>query len=111
MQILDQYKKLKAQYPDVLLFRVGDFYEAFYDDATLCHRILGLTLTTRDKASTNPTPMAGFPHHQLDNYLRRLAQAGQRVSVCEMAEDTKPSKGVAKREVTRIVTPEEGEGK
>ncbi len=84
---------------------MGDFYELFYDDARTAARVLGLTLTSRDKGSTNPVPMAGFPHHALDGYLRRLIGAGHRAAICDQVEDPKTAKGMVRREVTRIVTP------
>src|SRR5262249_6913393 len=103
---MQRYLEVKAQYPQpILLFRIGDFYELFYEDAQTAAKVLGLTLTSRDKGSTNPIPMAGFPYHQLDNYLRRLIQAGFRAAVCEQVEDPALAKGLVKREVTRVVTP------
>src|SRR5260221_10013784 len=103
---MQRYLEVKAQNPGtILLFRIGDFYELFYEDAQTVARVLGLTLTSRDKGSTNPVPMAGFPYHQLDNYLRRLIQAGFRAAVCEQVEDPALAKGLVKREVTRVVTP------
>src|SRR5579863_9392970 len=103
---MQRYLEVKAQNPGtIVLFRIGDFYELFYDDAQTAARVLGLTLTSRDKGSTNPIPMAGFPYHQLDNYLRRLIQAGFRAAVCEQVEDPALAKGLVKREVTRVVTP------
>lgn len=103
---MQRYLEVKAQNPGtILLFRIGDFYELFYEDAQTAARALGLTLTSRDKGSTNPVPMAGFPYHQLDNYLRRLIQAGFRAAVCEQVEDPAIAKGLVKREVTRVVTP------
>lgn len=103
---MQRYLEVKAQTPGtILLFRIGDFYELFYEDAQTAARVLGLTLTSRDKGSTNPIPMAGFPYHQLDNYLRRLIQAGFRAAVCEQVEDAALAKGLVKREVTRVVTP------
>jgi DNA mismatch repair protein MutS len=103
---MQRYLEVKAQNPGtILLFRIGDFYELFYEDAQTAARVLGLTLTSRDKGSTNPIPMAGFPYHQLDNYLRRLIQAGFRAAVCEQVEDPALAKGLVKREVTRVVTP------
>src|SRR5260221_13665461 len=103
---MQRYLEVKAQNPGTsLLFRLGDFYELFYEDAQTAARVLGLTLTSRDKGSTNPIPMAGFPYHQLDNYLRRLIQAGFRAAVCEQVEDAAIAKGLVKREVTRVVTP------
>ena len=103
---MQRYLEVKAQHPGtMLLFRIGDFYELFYEDAQDAARALGITLTTRDKGSTNPIPMAGFPFHQLDNYLRRLIQAGYRAAVCEQMEDAAQAKGIVRREVTRVVTP------
>ena len=96
-----QFQHFKQQHPDyLLLFRMGDFYELFYDDAKTAHKILGITLTQR----TEGTPMAGVPYHQLDNYLKKLILAGQRVAICEQVEDAKQAKGVVKRDVTRLVT-------
>jgi len=92
----------KSKHPGmVLLFRMGDFYETFHDDAELIHRVLGIQLTSRDKT----IPMAGFPHPALENHLRKLIQAGHRVAVCEQVEDPALAKGLVKREVTRVVTP------
>ena len=103
---MQRYLELKAQYPDTLLLcRIGDFYELFYEDAQTAARALGITLTSRDKGSTNPIPMAGFPYHQLDNYLRRLITQGFRAAICEQLEDAAQAKGLVKRDVTRIVTP------
>ena len=81
----------------ILLFRMGDFYELFHEDAKTAARVLGLTLTSRDKGD-NPIPMAGFPHHQLDGYLGKLIKAGFRAAVCEQMEDPKLAKGLVKRE-------------
>jgi DNA mismatch repair protein MutS len=103
--MMSQYRALKARDPDaLLLFRMGDFYEMFGDDAERGAALLGLTLTTRDKG-TNAIPMAGFPHPALETYLARLVQAGQRAAVCEQVEDPKLAKGLVKREVVRVVTP------
>jgi DNA mismatch repair protein MutS len=97
-----QHATFKARHPDcVLLFRMGDFYELFDDDAVLANRVLGLTLTQR----TEGIPMAGVPYHQLDTYLRRLIDAGHRVAVCDQVQDPKEAKGVVERAVTRVVTP------
>jgi DNA mismatch repair protein MutS len=99
--MMRQYRDAKAAHPGMLLlFRMGDFYETFDDDAELAARVLGLTLTSRDKQ----VPMAGFPHHQLENYLRKLLHAGHRVAVCDQVEDAALAKGLVKREVTRVVT-------
>ena len=103
--MMKQYQEAKSTHPDaLLLFRMGDFYELFHEDAEKAHRLLGITLTSRDK-SENPIPMAGFPHHQLDGYLTKLIVAGCRVAVCDQVEDPKKAKGLVKREVTRLVTP------
>ncbi|MFO0943338.1 MAG: DNA mismatch repair protein MutS, partial [Pirellulales bacterium] len=99
-----QYDEAKAACGDaILLFRVGDFYELFNEDARTCGRVLGMTVTTREKGE-NPTPMAGFPHHQLESYLAKLIRLGFRVAVCDQVEDPREAKGIVKREVTRIVT-------
>jgi DNA mismatch repair protein MutS len=100
--MMQQYREAKERHPGmILLFRMGDFFETFEDDAEVVSRVLGLTLTSRDKT----IPMAGFPHHQLDNYLRKLLKAGHRVAVCDQVEDAALAKGLVKREVTRVVTP------
>lgn len=100
--MMQQYQEAKERHPGMLLlFHLGDFYELFGDDATLAHRVLGITLTSRDKT----IPMAGFPHHQLEAYLRKLLQAGHRVAICDQVEDPALAKGLVRREVTRIVTP------
>jgi DNA mismatch repair protein MutS len=99
-----QYDEAKAACGDaILLFRVGDFYELFHEDAITCGRVLGMTVTTRDKGE-NPTPMAGFPHHQLESYLGKLIRLGYRVAVCDQVEDPRQAKGIVRREITRIVT-------
>ena len=103
--MMQQYHDAKAAAGDaLLLFRMGDFYELFFDDAKTAARILGLSLTSRDKGD-NPVPMAGFPYHQLDSYLAKIIAAGHRAAICEQVEDPKKAKGLVKREVTRIVTP------
>ena len=103
--MMRQYHEAKKACGDaLLLFRMGDFYELFYDDAKNAASILGLTLTSRDKGE-NPIPMAGFPHHQLDGYLAKVIRSGFRAAVCEQVEDPKTAKGIVKREVTRVVTP------
>ncbi len=103
--MMRQYHEAKAACGDaLLLFRMGDFYELFHEDAVVASRVLGLTLTSRDKDSENPTAMAGFPYHQLDSYLSKLIQAGYRAAVCEQVEDPKLAKGLVKREISRIVS-------
>ncbi len=103
--MMQQYKDAKEACGNaLLLFRMGDFYELFFEDAKTAARELGLTLTSRDKGE-NPIPMAGFPHHQLDGYLGKIIAAGYRAAVCEQVEDPKLAKGLVKREVTRVVSP------
>ena len=103
--MMKQYEEAKRACPDaLLLFRMGDFYEMFHDDAKTAARVLNLALTSREKGE-NAMPMAGFPHHQLESYLGKLIAAGMRAAVCEQVEDPKLAKGLVRREVTRIVTP------
>jgi DNA mismatch repair protein MutS len=102
--MMKQYQDAKAACPDaLLLFRMGDFYELFHEDARTAARVLGLALTSRDKGD-NPVPMAGFPYHQLESYLGKLIAAGQRVAICDQVEDARQAKGLVRREVTRVVT-------
>ena len=105
--MMRQYHEAKRAAGDaILLFRMGDFYELFYDDAYKAAGILGLTLTTRDRnKGPDAMPMAGFPHHQLDLYMAKLISARQKVAVCDQMEDPKKAKTIVKREVTRVVTP------
>ena len=104
--MMQRYCEVKQENPgSILLFRMGDFYELFHEDAQAGAKILGLTLTARDKTSDNPVPMAGFPHHQLENYLQKLIKAGFRAAICDQVEDPKTAKGMVRREVTRVVTP------
>src|ERR1700730_8683948 len=100
--MMQQYRDAKDRHPGMLLlFRMGDFYELFDSDAELASRVLGLTITSRDKT----IPMAGFPHHSLQVHLRKLLQAGYRVAICDQVEDAALAKGLVRREVTRVVTP------
>jgi len=102
---MKQFQRFKQKYPDcILFFRMGDFYETFYEDAKVCSKVLGLTLTSRSKGE-NPIPLAGVPYHAVEGYLKKMLQAGFRVAVCEQVEDPKTAKGVVKRDVVRIVTP------
>ena len=102
---MKQYNSIKAKYPNaMLLFRVGDFYETFGNDAVLSSKILGITLTKRSNGSSNDA-LAGFPHHALDTYLPKLVRAGQRVAICDQLEDPKATKKIVKRGVTELVTP------
>ena len=104
--LMKQYFAIKAQYPGtVLLFRVGDFYETFGEDAIEVSKILGIVLTKRANGAASHVELAGFPHHSLDTYLPRLVRAGRRVAVCDQLEDPKQAKGIVKRGVTELVTP------
>ncbi len=104
--LMRQYKKIKERYPDtILLFRMGDFFETFEDDAVTTSKVLGITLTKRANGAASDVPLAGFPHHALDNYLPKLVKAGYRVAVCEQLEDPKYAKGIVKRDVIEVVTP------
>jgi DNA mismatch repair protein MutS len=103
---MKQYFQIKEKYPDaILLFRVGDFYETFSEDAVRTSEILGITLTRRANGSASSVELAGFPHHALDTYLPKLVRAGQRVAVCDQLEDPKMTKTIVKRGVTELVTP------
>ena len=104
--LMKQYNSIKAKHPDaVLLFRVGDFYETFSDDAIKASKILGITLTRRANGAASYIELAGFPYHALDTYLPKLVRAGQRVAICEQLEDPKKTKTIVKRGVTELVTP------
>lgn len=104
--LMKQYYGIKAEYPDaLLLFRSGDFYETFGDDAVRTSQILGITLTKRANGAASSIPLAGFPYHAIDNYLDKLVGAGCRVAICEQLEDPKQAKGIVKRGVTELVTP------
>src|SRR5262245_61128196 len=101
-----QHRAIKQKYPDaVLLFRVGDFYETFGQDAVIASQVLGITLTKRNNGAAASLDLAGFPHHALDTYLHKLVKAGHRVAICDQLEDPKTAKGVVKRGVTDMVTP------
>lgn len=103
---MKQYNSIKAKYPDaLLLFRVGDFYETFGEDAVKAAGILGIILTKRGAGSETETALAGFPHHSLNTYLPKLVKAGQRVAICDQLEDPKQTKTIVKRGVTELVTP------
>ena len=103
-----QYQQIKDQHKDcILMFRLGDFYEMFDEDAKLTARELDLTLTTRDrgKPKEEQTPMCGVPYHSVDSYIARLVQKGYKVAICEQMEDPATAKGLVQREITRIITP------
>src|SRR6056300_1722939 len=103
---MKQYNQIKAKYPDaMLLFRVGDFYETFGEDAIKASNILNIILTKRGKDSPSEIELAGFPHHSLDTYLPKLVRAGMRVAICDQLEDPKLTKKIVKRGVTELVTP------
>jgi len=103
---MQQYHSIKAEFPDtLLLFRMGDFYEVFYDDARRAAKLLDITLTTRGESAGAPIPMAGVPHHALDNYLARLVRLGESAAICEQVSEPVPGKGLVERKVMRVVTP------
>lgn len=104
--LMKQHREIKSKYPDaILLFRVGDFYETFAQDAVIAAQVLGITLTKRANGSAAFIELAGFPHHALDTYLHKLVKAGYRVAICDQLEDPKTVKGIVKRGVTELVTP------
>ena len=104
--LMRQYRKIKAQYPDaIVLFRMGDFYETFEEDAKIAARVLGIALTKRANGAAADVPLAGFPHHALDTYLHKLVRAGYKVAICEQLEDPKLAKGIVKRDVVEVITP------
>jgi len=103
---MQQYFSIKSEFPDtLLLFRMGDFYEVFYDDARQAARLLDITLTTRGVSGGAPIPMAGVPYHALDNYLARLVRLGESAAICEQVSEPMPGKGLVERKVVRVVTP------
>src|SRR6476659_9435735 len=104
--LMAQHQAIKAKYPDaVLLFRVGDFYETFAQDAITASNVLGIVLTKRSNGAASSVELAGFPHHALDTYLPKLVRAGYRVAICDQLEDPKLTKTIVKRGVTELVTP------
>ncbi len=104
--MLKQYVSIKKEYPDsILFFRLGDFYEMFYEDAKVASKVLGIALTSRNKSGKNPVPLCGVPHHSAEPYLAKLLKEGHKVAVCEQVEDPKDAKGVVKRRVVRVLTP------
>ena len=104
--LMRQYMEVKGNYNDaIVLFRMGDFYETFYNDAKIVAKTLGIVLTKRSNGAAADVPLAGFPYHSLDNYLHKLVNAGHRVAICEQVEDPKLSKGIVKREVIEVITP------
>lgn len=104
--MMQQYLEIKMKYPGaLLLYRMGDFYELFMDDAVVASRVLEIALTSRDKNAENPIPMCGVPFHAADGYVARLVNAGHRVAICDQVEDPRKAKGLVRREVTRVITP------
>ena len=104
--LMQQYQEIKSRHRDaILMFRMGDFFEMFYDDAETAARVLGLTLTSRNNGAAAEVPLAGVPVRAVNEYLRRLVQQGYRVAVCEQVEDPKTAKGIVKRAVVETVTP------
>src|SRR2546425_5983833 len=104
--MLQQYHQLKARYPGMLLmFRLGDFYELFYDDALVASRDLDITLTSREVGRGGRIPMCGVPYHAVDTYLARLVERGHRIALCDQLEDPQKARGLVRRDVVRVVTP------
>ncbi|MBQ5587269.1 MAG: DNA mismatch repair protein MutS, partial [Selenomonadales bacterium] len=101
-----QYLEIKNQHPDeILFFRLGDFYEMFFDDALLASQELEITLTSREGGNGTRVPMCGVPYHAAENYIARLVQKGYKIAICEQTEDPKAVKGIVKREVIKIISP------
>src|SRR5579864_9722452 len=104
--LMKQYSSIKARYPDtILFFRMGDFFETFGEDAITTAKVTGIALTKRNNGAAGNIELAGFPHHQLDNYLPKMIRGGYRVAVCEQLEDPKLAKGIVQRGVVEVVTP------
>ncbi len=104
--MLQQYLEIKEKYKDTILFyRIGDFYEMFYEDAVVASKVLDIVLTSRNKNDSNPVPLCGVPHHSMQPYLEKLVEKGFKVAICDQVEDPETAKGVVRREVTRVVTP------
>src|SRR6202046_5909734 len=104
--LMQQYHALKKQHPAaLLLFRLGDFYELFFDDAVVASQLLQITLTARNKEKGDAIPMCGVPYHAAENYIARLIRAGHKVAICEQMEQPGPGKNLVRREVVRVLTP------
>ncbi len=104
--LMKQYREIKRQHLDaILLFRMGDFYEMFDQDAVTASKVLEITLTARNKSKGIETPLCGFPYHAVEGYIAKLIRRGFKVAICEQVEDPKLAKGIVKREVIRVVTP------
>ncbi len=104
--MIKQYLSIKDEYPDaILLYRMGDFYEMFFEDAERAARILEITLTSRNKNDAQPIPMCGVPYRAVEGYIARLLESGHKVAICDQVEDPAQAKGIVKREVVRVMTP------
>ena len=104
--VMKQFRDAKKAHSDsIMLFRMGDFYETFEEDAIIASKILGITLTKRANGAASSVPLAGFPYHSLDQYLHKLLKAGHRVAICEQIEDPKKAKGIIKRDVVEVLSP------
>jgi DNA mismatch repair protein MutS len=104
--MMSQYAEIKKKFPDtLLLFRMGDFYEVFFEDAQKAAQLLNITLTNRGKLGDTPIPMAGIPHHAAPNYIDKITSQGFKAAICEQVEDPKASKGIVKRAVTQVASP------
>jgi DNA mismatch repair protein MutS len=102
---IQQYLDVKEQYPDcILFFRIGDFYETFFDDAKICSKVLDLILTSKNKNAEDPVPMAGIPFHSVDKYIPKLVAHGYKVAIAEQTSEPIPGR-IVEREVTQIITP------
>ena len=103
--LMRQYNEIKARNPDtVLLYRMGDFYEMFNEDARIASKVLGITLTSRNHGGAESVPLAGFPYHALERYANRLVKAGHKIAICEQTEDPKQAKGIVKRDIVEVIT-------
>jgi DNA mismatch repair protein MutS len=104
--MMQQYLRIKAEHPnDIVFYRMGDFYELFFDDAKRASQILDITLTARGKTGGNPIPMCGVPYHAAEGYLAKLVKQGLSVAICEQVGDPETSKGPVERQVMRVITP------
>jgi len=104
--LMRQYRDIKQAYQEaILFFRVGDFYEMFYEDAETASRLLSIALTSRDKSSPHPVPLCGVPYHAATGYIAKLLKVGRTVALCDQVEDPKSAKGLVRREVVRVYTP------
>ena len=104
--MMEQYMSIKVQYEDcILMYRLGDFYEMFFDDAITASKVLEIALTGRECGQEERAPMCGVPHHAVDSYIPKLIENGYKVAICEQLEDASEAKGIVKRDVIRVITP------